>query len=98
MESQLLQGKLILVGEDGKPLKPFNEASSNACTNVVRETFDLNSNATPSVNMTEEGKNKQNKGKNGLMRTTVVLVPTRNQSWNVGSMTRLVTSKEIAVV
>ncbi|GKD47962.1 hypothetical protein Tco_1276938 [Tanacetum coccineum] len=32
------------------------------------------------------------------MRTTVVLVPTRNQSWNVGSVTRLVTSKGIAVV
>ncbi|GJU32745.1 zinc finger, CCHC-type containing protein [Tanacetum coccineum] len=79
MESQLLQGKLMLVGEDGKPLKPSNEASSNACTNVVREAFDLNSNATPSVNMTEE-------------------VPTRNQSWNVGSVARLVTSKEIAIV
>ncbi|GJW92888.1 zinc finger, CCHC-type containing protein [Tanacetum coccineum] len=32
------------------------------------------------------------------MRTTVVLVPTRNQSWNVGSVARLVTSKGIAVV
>ncbi|GJU60145.1 zinc finger, CCHC-type containing protein [Tanacetum coccineum] len=55
----------------------------------------------PFVNMTEEGKNKhnkQNKGKNGPMRTTVVLVPTRNQSWNVGSVARLVTSKGIAVV
>ncbi|GJT43610.1 zinc finger, CCHC-type containing protein [Tanacetum coccineum] len=31
------------------------------------------------------------------MRTTVVLVPTRNQSWNVGSVARLVTSKGIAV-
>nr|GEV00374.1 zinc finger, CCHC-type [Tanacetum cinerariifolium] len=43
--------------------------------------------AGPSVNMTEEGvKNKhhkQNKSKNGPMRKTVVLVPTRNQSWNV---------------
>ncbi|GKD40493.1 zinc finger, CCHC-type containing protein [Tanacetum coccineum] len=32
------------------------------------------------------------------MRTTVVLVSTRNQNWNVGSVTRLVTSKGIAVV
>nr|GEU96502.1 zinc finger, CCHC-type [Tanacetum cinerariifolium] len=44
----------------------------------------------PSVNMTEEGdKNKhhkQNKGKNDPIRTTVVLVPTRNQSWNVRSV------------
>ncbi|GKA43897.1 zinc finger, CCHC-type containing protein [Tanacetum coccineum] len=32
------------------------------------------------------------------MRTTVVLVPTRNQSWNVGSVARSVTSKGIAVV
>ncbi|GKB17639.1 zinc finger, CCHC-type containing protein [Tanacetum coccineum] len=32
------------------------------------------------------------------MRTRVVLVPTRNQSWNVGSVERLVTSKGIAVV
>ncbi|GJR98244.1 hypothetical protein Tco_0270418 [Tanacetum coccineum] len=32
------------------------------------------------------------------MRTIVVLVPTRNQRWNVGSVARLVTSKEIAVV
>ncbi|GKE56561.1 zinc finger, CCHC-type containing protein, partial [Tanacetum coccineum] len=32
------------------------------------------------------------------MRTTVVLVPTRNQSWNVGSVARLVTSKGIVVV
>nr|GEX62847.1 zinc finger, CCHC-type [Tanacetum cinerariifolium] len=55
----------------------------------------------PSVNMTEEGKNKhnkQNKGKNGPMRTTVYLVLTRNQSWNVKSVARLVTSKDIVVV
>ncbi|GKB29982.1 zinc finger, CCHC-type containing protein [Tanacetum coccineum] len=56
----------------------------------------------PYVNMTEEGgKNKhhkQKKVKNGPMRTTVVLVPTRNQSWNVGSTARLVTLKGIAVV
>ncbi|GKD26216.1 zinc finger, CCHC-type containing protein [Tanacetum coccineum] len=32
------------------------------------------------------------------MKTIVVLVPTRNQSWNVRSMARLVTSKGIAVV
>ncbi|GKE75475.1 zinc finger, CCHC-type containing protein, partial [Tanacetum coccineum] len=32
------------------------------------------------------------------MRTTVVLVPTRNQSWNVRNMARLVTSKGIDVV
>ncbi|GKD03114.1 hypothetical protein Tco_1178088 [Tanacetum coccineum] len=32
------------------------------------------------------------------MRTTLVLVPTRNQSWNVGSVARLVTSKGIAIV
>nr|GFC23078.1 zinc finger, CCHC-type [Tanacetum cinerariifolium] len=32
------------------------------------------------------------------MRTTVVLVPKRNLSWNVRSVVRLVTSKRIAVV
>nr|GFD07416.1 zinc finger, CCHC-type [Tanacetum cinerariifolium] len=32
------------------------------------------------------------------MRTTVVLVPTRNQSWNVESVVRLVTSKGIVEV
>nr|GEY95761.1 zinc finger, CCHC-type [Tanacetum cinerariifolium] len=32
------------------------------------------------------------------MRTTVVLVPTRNQSWNVRNVARLVTSKGIGVV
>nr|GEV21405.1 zinc finger, CCHC-type [Tanacetum cinerariifolium] len=32
------------------------------------------------------------------MRTTVVLLPTRNQSWNVRSMARLVTSRGIAKV
>ncbi|GJV17207.1 zinc finger, CCHC-type containing protein [Tanacetum coccineum] len=32
------------------------------------------------------------------MRTKVILVPTRNQSWNVGSVAILVTSKVIAVV
>nr|GFA59957.1 zinc finger, CCHC-type [Tanacetum cinerariifolium] len=32
------------------------------------------------------------------MRTTVVLVPTRNQSWNVRSVVRLVTSKGISEV
>ncbi|GJX78770.1 zinc finger, CCHC-type containing protein [Tanacetum coccineum] len=32
------------------------------------------------------------------MRTTVVLVPTRNQSWNVGSVARLVTLRGIAEV
>nr|GEX39015.1 zinc finger, CCHC-type [Tanacetum cinerariifolium] len=32
------------------------------------------------------------------MRTTVVLVPTRNQSWNLRNVARLVTSKEIGVV
>ncbi|GKB36325.1 zinc finger, CCHC-type containing protein, partial [Tanacetum coccineum] len=32
------------------------------------------------------------------MRTTVDLVPTRNQSWNVGSVARLVTSRGIAEV
>ncbi|GKF37372.1 hypothetical protein Tco_0114130, partial [Tanacetum coccineum] len=57
----------------------------------------------PSVNMTEEGgKNKNNKKakeRNMVsMRTTVVLVPTRNQSWNVGSVARLVTLRGIAVV
>nr|GEW42982.1 zinc finger, CCHC-type [Tanacetum cinerariifolium] len=56
----------------------------------------------PSVNMTEEGgKNKhhkQNKGKKSdPLRTTVVLVPTGNLSWNVGSVVRLVTSKGIDV-
>nr|GEZ86772.1 zinc finger, CCHC-type [Tanacetum cinerariifolium] len=56
----------------------------------------------PSVNITEEGgmnkHHKQNKGKNGPTRTTVVLVTTRNQSWNVESVARLVTSKGIVVV
>nr|GEU59240.1 hypothetical protein [Tanacetum cinerariifolium] len=55
----------------------------------------------PSVNMTEEGKNKHNKKtkvKSGPIRTTVVLIPTRNQSYNVGNVVRLVTSKGIAVV
>nr|GEV58974.1 zinc finger, CCHC-type [Tanacetum cinerariifolium] len=46
----------------------------------------------PSVNMTEEGKNKHNK------QNKVVLVPTRNLSWNVGNVARLVTSKGIVVV
>ncbi|GJW98754.1 reverse transcriptase domain-containing protein [Tanacetum coccineum] len=32
------------------------------------------------------------------MRTTVVLVPTRNQNWNVGSVARLVTLRGIVVV
>ncbi|GJT05851.1 hypothetical protein Tco_0840313 [Tanacetum coccineum] len=32
------------------------------------------------------------------MRTTVVLNPTRNQIWNLGSVARLVTSKGIVVV
>nr|GEZ29605.1 reverse transcriptase domain-containing protein [Tanacetum cinerariifolium] len=38
------------------------------------------------------------KVKSDPMRTTVVLVPTRNQSWNVGSVVRLATSKGIAEV
>nr|GEW19814.1 protein kinase-like domain-containing protein [Tanacetum cinerariifolium] len=43
--------------------------------------------------------NKQNKGKNVVsMRTMVVLVPTRNQSWNVRSVAKLVTSRGIAAV
>nr|GEV31184.1 zinc finger, CCHC-type [Tanacetum cinerariifolium] len=56
----------------------------------------------PSMNMTEEGKNKnnkQNKGKNMVSKNTVVVrVPTRTLSWNVGSVVRLVTSRGIAVV
>nr|GEU91946.1 zinc finger, CCHC-type [Tanacetum cinerariifolium] len=56
----------------------------------------------PSVNMTEEGKNKnnkQNKGKKHDFKNTVVVrVPTRNLSWNVRSVARLVTSKGIAIV
>nr|GEW74351.1 zinc finger, CCHC-type [Tanacetum cinerariifolium] len=55
----------------------------------------------PSVNMTEKGMNKTNKTKvrNVISkRITVVLVPTRNLSWNVGSVVRLVTLKEIFVV
>nr|GEU99199.1 zinc finger, CCHC-type [Tanacetum cinerariifolium] len=55
-----------------------------------------------SVNMTKGGKNKnnkQNKRRNVVsMRTLVVRVPTRNQSWNVGNMVKLVISKGIAVV
>nr|GEV18609.1 zinc finger, CCHC-type [Tanacetum cinerariifolium] len=47
----------------------------------------------PFVNMTEEGsKNKHHK------QNKVVLVPTRNQSWNVRSVVRLVTSKGIVEV
>nr|GEW79123.1 zinc finger, CCHC-type [Tanacetum cinerariifolium] len=38
------------------------------------------------------------KVKSDPMRTTVVLVPTRNQSWNVGSVVRLVTSNGIVEV
>nr|GEW18909.1 zinc finger, CCHC-type [Tanacetum cinerariifolium] len=56
----------------------------------------------PSVNMTEEGVRtsitNKTKVKSDPMRTTVVLVPTRNQSWNVGSVVRQVTSKGIAEV
>ncbi|GKA69593.1 zinc finger, CCHC-type containing protein [Tanacetum coccineum] len=55
----------------------------------------------PSVNMTEEGKNKhnkQNKGKKQSNENNSVLVPTRNQSWNVENVARLVTSKGIALV
>nr|GEV84913.1 hypothetical protein [Tanacetum cinerariifolium] len=57
----------------------------------------------PFMNMIEEGgknkNNKQNKGKNLVsIRTTMVLIPTRNQSWNVGSVARLVTSRGIAIV
>ncbi|GKC14086.1 hypothetical protein Tco_1010868 [Tanacetum coccineum] len=58
--------------------------------------------AGPFVNMTKEGKNKNNKKtkkRNVVsMRTTVVLVPTRNQNCNVESLARLVTSIGIAVV
>nr|GEX52374.1 putative zinc finger, CCHC-type [Tanacetum cinerariifolium] len=53
------------------------------------------------VQLEDGGKNKhhkQNKGKKQSMRATVVMVPTRNLSWNVGSVVRLVTSKGIAVV
>nr|GEU79105.1 zinc finger, CCHC-type [Tanacetum cinerariifolium] len=55
----------------------------------------------PSVNMTEEGRTNitnKTKVKSDPMRTTVVLVPTRNQSWNVRNVVRLVTSKGIAEV
>nr|GEV33426.1 Ras-related protein RABA1f-like [Tanacetum cinerariifolium] len=56
----------------------------------------------PFVNMTGEGgKNKhhkQNKGKCDPMRTIMVLVLKRNQSWNVESVVRLVTSKGISEV
>ncbi|GKB09800.1 hypothetical protein Tco_0843723 [Tanacetum coccineum] len=56
----------------------------------------------PSVNMTEEGgknkNNKKTKERNVVsMRTTVVLVPTRNQSWNVGSVARLITLRGIVI-
>nr|GEW58574.1 hypothetical protein [Tanacetum cinerariifolium] len=56
----------------------------------------------PSVNMTEDGRknrnNKQNKERNVVpMRTTVVLVPTRNLKWNIESVARLVTLRGIAV-
>ncbi|GJZ19031.1 zinc finger, CCHC-type containing protein [Tanacetum coccineum] len=56
----------------------------------------------PSMNMTEEGKNKNNKQtkeRNVISKNTVVVrVPTRNLSWNVRSVVRLVTSRGIAVV
>ncbi|GJV47130.1 hypothetical protein Tco_1437342 [Tanacetum coccineum] len=55
----------------------------------------------PSVNMTKEGKNKnnkQNKVRNVVSnRKTVDLVPTRNQSWNVGNVAKLVISRGIAI-
>ncbi|GJY37178.1 zinc finger, CCHC-type containing protein, partial [Tanacetum coccineum] len=59
--------------------------------------------ARPSVNMMKEGgKNKKpnkTKERNVVSRiTTVVLVPTRNLNWNVGSVAKLVTLKRIAVV
>nr|GEW24914.1 hypothetical protein [Tanacetum cinerariifolium] len=48
----------------------------------------------------DKGKGKEVGGPyvNSPIRTTVVLVQTRNQSWNVGSVARLVTSKGIAIV
>nr|GEV87443.1 zinc finger, CCHC-type [Tanacetum cinerariifolium] len=56
----------------------------------------------PFVNMTEEGgKNKhheQNKGNKRSNENNSGLFPTRNQSWNVESVVRLVTSKGIAEV
>nr|GEX92334.1 zinc finger, CCHC-type [Tanacetum cinerariifolium] len=53
----------------------------------------------PSVNRQKRVvRTNKTKVKSDPMRTTVVLVPTRNQSWNVGSVVRLVTSKGIAVV
>nr|GEX95750.1 elongation factor 1-alpha [Tanacetum cinerariifolium] len=54
----------------------------------------------PSVNMTEEGKNKHNKQNKGKKRSNKNngLVPTRNLSWNVGNVARLVTSKGIAAM
>nr|GEW42524.1 zinc finger, CCHC-type [Tanacetum cinerariifolium] len=58
--------------------------------------------AGPFVNMTEEGKNKNNKQKkerNMILKNTVVVrVSTRNLSWNVGSVVRLVTSRGIVVL
>ncbi|GJV40585.1 zinc finger, CCHC-type containing protein [Tanacetum coccineum] len=59
--------------------------------------------AGPSVNMMGNGgknkNNKQNKGKkHGSKNTVVVLVPTRNLSWNIRNVARLVTLRGIAVV
>ncbi|GJR50818.1 zinc finger, CCHC-type containing protein [Tanacetum coccineum] len=46
----------------------------------------------------DKGKGKEVGGPSVNMTEEVVLVPTRNQSWNVGSVARLVTSKGIVVV
>nr|GFA18138.1 zinc finger, CCHC-type [Tanacetum cinerariifolium] len=59
--------------------------------------------AAPFVNKTKEGgknkNDKKTKERNMVsMRTMMVLVLTRNQSWNVRSVSRLVTSKGIVVV
>nr|GEV08527.1 hypothetical protein [Tanacetum cinerariifolium] len=55
----------------------------------------------PFVNMTGEGKNKHNKQNNGKKRSNENnsgSSSNKNQSWNVESVARLVTSKKIAVV
>ncbi|GKE75982.1 hypothetical protein Tco_1542102, partial [Tanacetum coccineum] len=46
----------------------------------------------------DKGKGKKVGGPSVNMTKEVLLVPTRNQSWNVRSVARLITSKGIAVV
>lgn len=42
LDSQMLEGKLVLVGDGGKSLKPTIEASNIVCIDVVREESIMN--------------------------------------------------------